>query len=543
MDLAKQIISRLGSMKGVRGEFENHWRDCYRMTFPHRGTGFAGVTSPTTARTEQAELLDSTGTEAANVLAASIVSGMTPANSQWLELNSDGAGEQQDGTESDNVTRWLSQVATLIWRNIHAANFDAETFECAIDGVTGGAFALYIDVDRVRGGFRFQQWPLSQCYFASTTGQAVDVIYRCYELTAEQVVTLFPDTASESIRKKALEAPHSKIPFVHAIYPRASRKAGGRTSKNMPFASVHVNIHESKVVRESGYREFPVVCPRWSRIPGSVYATGAVSLALPDIKELNVLKKWEKQAAELAVAGMWIAEDDGVLNPGVITVGPRKIITANSVDSMKPLLTGSDFNVAFTSEERLQAQIRKVMMADTLAQPQGPAMTATEVQARLNLLRQQLGPIFGRYQAEFLTPMVERCFSLMFDAGALPTPPPEMEGVNFHVHFANPLARAQKMVEVQALEQFEAGVMNLAQAFPEVADVYDMEAAQREKAMALGVPVHVLRSEQAVEQIRQQRMQQQQAQAEQEQANQMALQNNQAANDQQLQAQQQGATA
>lgn len=529
MELGKQIINRLQSMKAERQEYESHWRECYRMTFPHRGTGFAGETSPHTARGQQAELLDSTGTEAANVLAASIVSGMTPSNSQWLNLISE--------SKSDNVDRWLSEVATILWKNIHSSNFDAETFECAIDGVVGGSFALYIDIDRTRGGFNFQQWPLSQCYFSSTTGQLIDIVYRCYKLTAQQAQTLFPGALSESMQKAAESKPYEKYDFIHAIYPRGVYQAGGKTGRNMPYASVHVSVNDGKLLREGGYQEFPLVAPRWSRIPGSVYATGAASLALPDIKELNELKRWEKQAAELAVAGMWIAEDDGVLNPGTLTVGPRKVIVANSVDSMKPLLTGSDFNVAFSSEERLQTQIRKIMMADTLAQPNGPAMTATEVQARLNLLRQQLGPIFGRYQAEYLTPMVERCFGLMFRAGALPQPPAEMNGVNFHVHFDNPLARAQKMTEVSAIEQLEAGLMNLAQSFPDVIDMFDMEEAQREKAEALGVPVSIIRSKEAVEGIRQQRQQAQQAQMQQEQANQMQLQNNQAANDQTTQAQ------
>ncbi|WP_239505045.1 portal protein, partial [Serratia marcescens] len=96
-------------------------------------------------------------------------------------------------------------------------------------------------------------------------------------------------------------------------------------------------------------------------------------------KELNETKRMEKAAQDLAISGMWIAEDDGVLNPRTVKVGPRRIIVANSVDSMKPLLTGSDFNVAFTAEERLQASIRKIMMADQLQPQDGPAMTATEV--------------------------------------------------------------------------------------------------------------------------------------------------------------------
>ena len=531
-ELASKMIQRFGQMKAERLELESHWRQCYKFTFPHRGTGFGGDTSPHQARHQQAELLDSTGSEAANVLAASIVSGMTPANSQWLELKSD--------SETDNVERWLAQVAKLLWRNIHSSNFDAENFEASVDGVVGGMFALYIDTDRERGGFQFQQWPLSECYFASTTGRLIDTVYRCYKLTAAQAYERWGDKAGEQIAKAAQDKPLTKFEFLHIIQPRSRFTPGGKLARNMRFQSLNVGLTSKTVVSESGYNEFPLVAPRWSRIPGSQYANGAVSLALPDIKELNILKKWQKQAAELAVAGMWIAEDDGVLNPQVVTVGPRKIIVANSTDAMKPLLTGSDFNVSFTTEQNLQGQIRKILMADTLGQAnQGTPMTATEVQARLNLLRQQLGPVFGRYQAEYLTPMVERCFYLMLRDGALPPPPPEMEGVNFHVHFDNPLARAQKLTEVNAIEQFEAGLVNLSQAFPEAMDVYNLEAAQRQKAFALGVPVTCVRSEEEVAGIRQQRQEQQAQQQQAETQQQMQLQDNQGANDMALQ--QQGA--
>ncbi|MCK7435906.1 portal protein [Enterobacter bugandensis] len=529
-DLASKMIQRFGQMKAERMELEPHWRQCYQFTFPHRGVGFAGHTTPQQAQHQQAELLDSTGSESANVLAASIVSGMTPANSQWLELKSD--------TETDSVERWLAQVAKLIWRNLHASNWDAENFEANIDGVVGGMFALYVDIDRQRGGFQFQQWPLSECYFASTNGQLVDTVYRSYKLTAAQAVALWGDKAGEKIVAASKDKPTAKFEFLHIIQPRKNYAAGGKLARNMRFQSLNISCEGKAVVNESGYNEFPVVAPRWSRIPGSQYGIGAVSLALPDIKELNILKKWQKQACELAIGGMWIAEDDGVLNPQTVKVGPRKIIVANSVDAMKPLMTGSDFNVSFTTEQNLQAQIRKIMMADTLGQAnQGTPMTATEVQARLNLLRQQLGPVFGRYQAEYLTPLVERCFFLMLRAGALPPPPPEMEGVNFHVHFDNPLARAQKLTEVNAIEQFEAGLVNLSQAFPEAMDVYNLEAAQRQKAFALGVPVTCVRSEQEVAGIRQQRQEQQAQQQQAETQQQMQLQNNQAANDQQTQAQ------
>ena len=74
----------------------------------------------------------------------------------------------------------------------------------------------------------------------------------------------------------------------------------------------------------------PVVVPRWMLIPILVYGVGLVFDALPDVKMLNELKRMELARTDLAIAGMWIAEDDGVLNR-TVKVGLKKIIIANSV--------------------------------------------------------------------------------------------------------------------------------------------------------------------------------------------------------------------
>ena len=50
-------------------------------------------------------------------------------------------------------------------------------------------------------------------------------------------------------------------------------------------------------------------------------------------------------------------------------------------------------------------------------------MTATEVQVRYELMQRLLGPTLGRFQSEFLNPLIERVFGIMFRANAfLPAP-------------------------------------------------------------------------------------------------------------------------
>lgn len=510
-ELAVRLIKRVDSLKAARQVHESVWRECYDYTYPLRGAGLSEtVLDAQSAKSKVAKLLDGTATDSARMLASALMSGMTPANAQWLNLDSE--------LLPDDAAAWLSTCATLVWENIHAANFDAEGYESNLDVVCAGWFVLYIDEDRDEGGLSFQQWLLSQCYVASTRRDGiVDTIYRCYQLTAAQAVKEFGEkNVSEKIRETARKSPDDKFEFMHCIFPRETYVVNARLAKNLRFASYNIEVSGKRIVRESGYHEFPCCVPRWMKIPGTSYGIGPVYDALPDCKELNETKRMEKAAQDLAIAGMWIAEDDGVLNPRTVKVGPRRIIVANSTDSMKPLLTGADFNVAFSAEDRLQASIRKIMMADQLQPQDGPAMTATEVHVRVALIRQLLGPVYGRFQAEYLQPLVERCFGLAYRAGAFPPAPESLQDANFNVRYISPLARAQQLENVTAIERLGANVANLAQVSPEVTDLIDADEATRVIADALGVPAKVIRTSDAVEQLRQQRQQAQQQQAGQE---------------------------
>lgn len=503
-NLANKISSRLATLQSLRKPHEQVWKECFDFSFPIRGVGFnSEVVTSSTIQRKKSQLFDSTLTDAARTQASAIISGLTPANSRWFGLDVDHA--------SDEEKRWLDQSADVLWRNIHNSNFDSAAYEGNLDLMSAGWFALYIDTDREKGGFVFQLWPIASVYCdTSRADEKIDIVYRCYELTAEQAVNEYGDALAEKVKKQAEREPSSKIRFVHAIYPRKDGKQG-EVAKKLPIASVHVDLDNKRVVRESGYNEMPVVIPRWMQIPQSVYAIGPVSDALPDAKTLNEIKRMELANADLAISGMWIAQDDGILNPQAITVGPRKVIIANSVDSMRPLHSGADFNISFTKCEQLQAAIRKIMLADQLQPQNGPAMTATEVNMRQQLIRQLLGPIYGRMQAEYLQPLIERCFGIAFRAGVFADAPESLVKKYINVKYVSPMARAQKFDEVTAISNFVQMAMQSAQVNQGVLDNIDFDKATRFTGEALGVPAQVVRTEQEIEAIRQQRAEQEQA--------------------------------
>lgn len=518
-DIATQIMRRKASLEALRAPHEQVMRDCFDFSFPERGSGFHGENNDLAAiQAKQARLMDSTSTDSGQILAAAMMSGGTPSNSRWFGMST--------GQDTDEEKRFFDDSSEVIFRNIHGSNYDAVGFEACTDLIPAGLFVMHIDVDREQGGYHFDLWPLASCYIAaSKAGGLPDTLIRNYELTAEQAIKDFGEAAvSEKIRKAVDDGrPDTKFKFVLSIYPRSSEDTGVR-AKNLAFASCHVDADTKQLVRESGYHECPFVAPRWAKIPNSEYAIGPMFRALPDIKQLNHLVGMENTNIDMAISGMWIAEDDGVLNPRTVKVGPRKIIVANSVESMKALTSGSNFDISFTKKNELQAAIRKTLMSDQLAPQDGPVRTATEVHVRVQMIRQLLGPIYGRMQAEWYQPMINRCFGLALRAGILAQPPQSLAGKSYSVVFISPMAKAQKMEDVNAVESSLNAVGLIAQATqdPTVWDTIDIDESVSIILEGRGAPAKVGRSAEDIAAIRDNRAKQQQAAQQQQQQAAMA---------------------
>lgn len=514
-DTADRLLRRWGAMDA---EFQRHasvWRACFESTFPERGDGLQGdVVDASSAQNKRAELMDDTGADAARLLTSTVNGGMTPANSLWFGMDV--------GEESDEERRWLDDCSTRMWEAIHGSNYDAQKFEAVLDSVCAGWFVLYCDEDRKTGDLDFQQWPLGQCRIASSkAGGRVDTVFRRFKLTAEQALQEYGDEVSERVKTDARDKPDTPHEFLHAIYPRTEYSPDARMSKNLPVASCHIECQTKHLVRESGYHENPVVVARWMQLPNSPYAVGPVSAALPTIRSLNKLLEMEAIAVARAAMGVYVAEDDGVLNPRTVKIVGGSVIVANSKDSITPLASGADFNVSFSKADQMRAQIRRLMMADQLPPADGPVRTATEFHARIAMIRQLLGPLFGRFQAEDLAPTITRVFGLMYrrgrpELGGMPGPvllddaPPSLAGMQFRVRFQSPLARAQKLEDVSAMERLALMAQNLAAAGKgEALDLLDADEMLRESAEALGAPDKALKTEKVVQAFRQARQEQQ----------------------------------
>lgn len=507
----QKLKARLAALKGQRSSHENHWRECLDYAAPELSSGFNGQTPMTAGEIQQqkARLLDGTAGDSIQTSSDGFMGGLTPANSRWFGMSI--------GTETMGEQRWLDESADVIWENIHAANFDAEAYDSMMFLIGAGWFCLYIDEAKEGGGYYFENWPISQCYLAGDrAGGRVNTVYREFEMSADALVAEYGrDRVSDRVRQMIEGGQQdSLVQVLWAIEPRRDYMPGATVSNRLPFASCHIELATQHLLREGGYHECPVVCPRWRRIPGSVYAIGPMSNALADVKTVNEIKRWNFAGAETAIAPPLKAVDDGVLNPRNIKLGPRKVIVVNSMDSIEPLITGAKIELGQLIIADVQADIRRVLMADLFSKLlDDPRMTATQVHAIVGILRQRMGPRFGRLQSEYLQPLVERCYGLALRAGVLGRPPQSLLTRDYTVKYLSPLARAQQLEDVSAMQQHEADLVAEAQAVPTVLDTYDWDEAQRHKAKLRGVPLRMVPDARKVAEKRDERAKaQQQAQ-------------------------------
>ena len=154
----------------------------------------------------------------------------------------------------------------------------------------------------------------------------------------------------------------------------------------------------------------------------------------------------------------------------------------------------------------------RTLRADQLTPIDGPVRTAFEISIRVQQVRQLLGPIYGRMQTEWYSPMIERCFGIAYRAGALGVPPESLAERIINVTFQSPMAKAQKLEEVTAVEATfgTVGQIAAAQGSMDAWDTVDVEMGIRTIAEGRGAPANVLRSAEDIAAIRERRAQQQQ---------------------------------
>ena len=504
MNTFEYIKKRCSKLEAERQTWEDHWQDILDYVMP-RKADVTFVRSKGEKRTEV--LYDSTAITANNLLAASLQGTLTSASLPWFHL------KLRDTTlnEDREVQLWLEDSAKRMYETFNESNFNTEVHELYLDLVSIGTGAIFVEEGNKgfdKEGIHFNCLHIAEYFIQENINGKVDTLYRKYKLTARQAIQEFgEENIGEKILEASKEKPDKQFNFIHAVEPTEDyERALGETGTKLPVHSCHVCVEDKMKVRTGGYNEFPYLVPRWSKATGEIFGRSPSYNALPDIKTLNKaveigLKAWAK-----AIDPPLLVQDDGVI--GRVRMTPAGITVVRNDGAIKPLQIGSNWQITDMKENQLRTAIRQAYYSDQLQLQEGPQMTATEVQVRYELMQRLLGPTLGRFQSEFLNPLIERVFGIMYRAGALMKEPDLIQGTKIDVEYLGPLARSQRMEESVAIERLYSLAMNIAQIDPAIMDNIDHDEAVRLRGNLLGVPKTVLRGKDDVDSLRAMRAEQ-----------------------------------
>jgi hypothetical protein len=514
----ESLIKRYDRLKSDRVNWDQMWEELATYLMP----GKVDFISTTTRGTKRAaEVYDSTGIHALQILSASLHGSLTSPSTKWFGLRF----RQDELNEDKDAKDWLEQCSKSMFQEFGKSNFSTEVAESYQDMVGFGTACLQFDVktkDAQFDGFNFRACHLAEVVISESEEGRIDTVFRKIKLTARQAKQKFGDDAGDKAIKALEKDPDKEFEYIQAVFPREieGEVAMVAPPHMRPWACYYISVIDKKICKESGYYELPYMVPRWGKTTGDIYGFGPGCVARPDIKTLNESRKLAMKAWEKSIDPPLKALQNGIL--GKIDMRPSTVTYVRDMNSLLPITNATNWNADQLMLGDVRASVRRIFFSDQLELNEGPQMTATEVQVRYELMQRLLGPTLGRLQSEFLNPIVERAFYSMLRGQALPPMPEVLQqaGGDLDIEYVGPLARSQKMDEVTSIQRAIDGIMQLAQVNPDVLDIVDVDKAGRTISDRLGAPADILRGDEQVAEMRQSRQAQQQQQAEMEQGQQ-----------------------
>ena len=258
----------------------------------------------------------------------------------------------------------------------------------------------------------------------------------------------------------------------------------------------------------------PAFIARWRKVSGSQWGHSPAMICLADIRNANELVESTLEAVGKVVDPATITTQRGLLSDLDLSRGGLTVV--RNLSDIAPFESAARFDVAAGTLAQFQNSINRTFRVDQLQLKESPAMTATEVSVRYELMQRLLGPTLGRLQNDFLNPLITRTFNIMMRAGRLPQVPDVVKQAQgqMNVEYTGPLPRAQRMEVVRATQEWLMTLGNMAEVFPEMLDSVNPDAVARRMARLMSVPAAMMRTDEQVIQLREARAEQQQKEQE-----------------------------
>jgi len=506
--LGEDIMAHFESIKSDRGLLDTHLQEISEVIIPN-SKGFNSTETPGKKLMER--VFDNTPIWANEQLAGAVHGMLVNPFQRWFQLKM----TNKPLNEERAVKLWLDEVEDIIYAVFAdpVANFNSQSHSLFLELAAFGTSPMLIQpTPGISPGIRYTALPLRQTYVLEGGDGTIDTAFIQLIMTVKQAIETYGEkNVSESMRKKGLKQPFSKVDIVVAIMPRILRDITRIDNINKPWASTHVEMDTKHVVKESGFDFFPMLVPRWTKRSGETYGRSPGMTALPDANMLNEQMRTHLRAMQKIVDPPLLVPDDGYLLP--IRTAPSSLNffrTGQSKDDrIHPLITNANWQASNLELDSTRERILRAFFLDRFRlQKEKIEMTRAEAVIRKEEDLQQLSPTVGRLETEFLNPLIDKTFTTLQKAGRIPPPPPEItKNDAIGIEYVSAIARAQKADESNAVLRSIEVLTPIIQAQPDILDNFNGDEIARATEKWFGTPVKLYNSRDEVQQMRDQRQQ------------------------------------
>lgn len=536
----------IGAMKQLRLPNESLWDEIGSLAFPFRLR--LNQTDQNNSSRKNTSIFNSTATKALRVLQSGLMTAATDPTSQWLSLTLDDAERAEYGPHRE----WLDFVGNLILQDLGDSNTYLNLPPGYGNSACFGMSALGVEESYGRSLINTRLYNTGRYWIEQDDYGTTNQFYEECRSTVRQIYIKNERdwggraTFSPFLRRMADDGKWDDwIDLAHLIEPNEDFKPGNPLVAHKRYSdcwwelgtsstskSYNAGLDREDYLYESGHDLFPVLCGKWSSIEGDVYPVEFPgSECLGDNKSLQIGEKRLWQLVERGVHPHWLVPTglqgaiDENFTPGKSSyvdereagksVRPSHVIDPGWITPMREQI------------QDVQGRILEAYHYPTFsmfdALPDKTQRTATEVVERKAEKLLKLVDMYTNLQIGQLRPIIDWEFYLHQKRGMLPPAPPDLQGHDIKYRFNGVLAQAQKMNRaqpIQAMLNLISAVGVAQQQSGQAANVFDKFNADQaidEVGTDWGVPATVIRSDEEVAQIRQQRQaaaaQQQQMQA------------------------------
>ena len=550
-DQVSLILKRFEKLKEVKRPWLKDMEAVSEFV-DNRKQSFESLSEPGEFCTGQ--IFDNTAPDAQAALVASMVAALWSSGGSTVEMIPS-RWLSESARSSEAVKKQFKRMNLELHSALDAFDGGLDTsLEESTDDETNygiGGVTCYVNPDehdRIETPIIFESVNAKKTFISQDSRGKVNTVYIVQEYTVMQLIELYGNDAEESRKKEWANGDLDKtVKVLHAIEPRMD-VLHGEGSRNMPWASVHIDLDKRYKMKESGYPRMPAFICRFWKKPDETYGRCPSMRALADIFEINTFRESTIIGTEKLLDPPVMVREDGIAGGGDVdtSAGATNVYhdsgrIENNRPAIEPINLVGEMNTTFKRIDTLEVNIQNKYYSDKLNDlGSNQRMTQLEVAIRNILRLKGLARVYKRQRSEKYIPLINYVISLLLELGRFgygentneyaklkadailngteaPEPMPEevwklfSNGDAYDLKFS---AEAERVIESEKLEGIRkvlGAAIELAPVAPDILDNFDWDEIVVVIGELGGAPSRIFNSTEKRQAIRDSKAQQQAA--------------------------------